>query len=109
MVQRHTAESIRQAKTRFFQVPAICAIAMCVIHLIPKDKSDHEFRLALTVTYLAVALVLLYYCTSPREKFMKDWYEWRFEDCGPALDQMWRLYLSSLARAARILAYLLMA
>ncbi len=108
MNPKPTTATVQQIRNRFMQIPVVCGAAIVCIHLIPKDPGDHEIRLVLTVVYFAAWLGLLYACTGPREEYMRQWYAWRYEDAGPTVEQIWRLYLSSLARCVRVLAMLAM-
>ena len=106
MDPKPTTASIQQIRNRFMQFPLVCGGAIVCIHLIPKDPGDHDVRLVLTIAYFAAWLGLLYACMGPREEYMRQWYAWRYEDAGPTVEQIWRLYLSSLARCVRVLATL---
>lgn len=109
MRRRHTAASIKKVRDKFLQVPIACGAAIIVIHLMPKDPADQGIRLLMTVAYFAAVLCALYYMTKPREAYMQQLFEWRFEDCGPVMEQVWKLYLLSLNRAIRIACYIAMA
>ena len=103
MQRKQDSATIAQVRNKFLQVPVVCGATIGLIHLMPKDPADKEMRLVMTVAYFAAALLGLYYCTKPREEYLTRWYAWRFEDAGPTIDQIWRLYLSSLARVVRVL------
>jgi hypothetical protein len=104
MHPKPTTAAIQQLRNKFLQIPLVCAGAIVCIHIIPKDPGDHDIRLVLTLAYFAAWLGLLYTAMGPREEYMRQWFAWRYEDSGPTVEQIWRLYLSSLSRCVRVLA-----
>lgn len=96
-----TAASILKLRTQYLQLPVGGAVAIVLIHALPKDPADHEFRLILTIAYFVAVLTLLYSLTGPRSQFMHQLLEWRYDESGVAMKQAARLFLSSLDRLMR--------
>jgi hypothetical protein len=103
-----STETIQRLRQQWLK-PLYSSLAVLIaIHLLPKSREGAIFRLLLTMAYFGAALTLLYQLTTPRHQYWRKYYKWRYEDCGPALEQDWKLYLSSLSRSINIVVYLLM-
>src|SRR5262245_18507802 len=109
MAAIQTSETIRRLRNEWLKAIGGCVAILAAIHILPKSANGAIFRLILTIAYFGAALELLYCLTTRCQQYLKQWYKWRFEDCGPALEQTWKLYLSSLSRLINIAVYLLMA
>jgi hypothetical protein len=113
MPKKQSAADIQKLRNQFFQVPGVCLAVMVGAHVLTSggfiDKSDKDMRLILTAGYFGAVFTLLYYATKPREDYMRKYFEWRFEDAGPSMTQVWKLYLLSVSRLARAAAWVLMA
>ncbi|MEA2624837.1 MAG: hypothetical protein QOD06_882 [Candidatus Binatota bacterium] len=102
-------QSLQQIRSEFFKIPGGCLAILAAIHVLPKQSLGPELRLGMTIAYFGAALVFLYHMTTPLEQYLQKLYRWRYEDCGPALEKSWQLYLHSLGRVTRVVAYVLLA
>jgi hypothetical protein len=101
-------QNLKETRNEFFKVPGGCLAIIAAIHVLPKSPQQGSFRLLLTVAYFGAILALLWSMTKPREEYLRKLYAWRFEDCGPALEKSWQLYLHSLANSVNIAVYIAM-
>lgn len=100
---------LQQTRNEFFKIPGGCLAVLVGIHVVARPSLDPDVRLGMTVAYFAAVLTFLWTMTQPLEQYLQKVYRWRFEDCGPALEKSWQLYLHSLARATRVGVWILMA
>lgn len=101
--------NLKEIRNEFFKTPGGCLAIIAAIHVLPKTQPrGSSFYLLLTVAYFGAILVLLWSMTKPREEYMRKLYTWRFEDCGPALEKSWQLYLHSLAKSINVAVYIAM-
>lgn len=102
------SQNLKEIRNEFFKIPGTCLAIIAAIHVLPKTPQQGSFRLLLTIAYFGAILTLLWSMTKPCEQYMQKLYAWRFEDCGPALEKSWQLYLHSLAKATNVAVYILM-
>jgi type IV secretory pathway TraG/TraD family ATPase VirD4 len=102
MPPQHTAADLVKLRTQFLQLPIAAAAAIVLIHGLPKDPAEAEFRFILTVIYFAAFIALLYSMTAPRSQYMRQLFAWRYEESGVAMKQASTLFLSSLDRLANV-------
>lgn len=101
---RPTAAAIKKVRGSYLQLPVGCLLVLAAIHIIDKDPGDKDFRFILTLVYFTAVFVLLYALTKPRSNYMRQFYAWKYEDSGPAMEQTWKLYLRSLDRLMNVIA-----
>ncbi len=101
---RQSAASVRKLRGSFMQLPVAAGVVIVLIHVIEKDPNDRDLRFLLTLAYFGAIFLLLYSITKPRSEYMRRWFEWRYEDSGPAMEQSWKLYLRSLDRLMSMIA-----
>ncbi len=90
------------ARAAFFGPCGIAVAVLAVVHILPKDPSPRNgLRLICTLAYFAALLVICWQMTTPRSRYLKKLFAWRFEDCSAALDRTWRQYLFSVDALAR--------
>jgi hypothetical protein len=83
----------------FLQYTAAAALAVVLIHWVPKDLTPYNpFRLLLTLAYFAALLFLLWQLGPPRTAWLQARFERRFRDCPPTIDVCYRNYLNALDR-----------
>lgn len=91
------------ARYGFYTCLAACSATLLFIHWVSKDPLARRdtWRLICTVGYFAALIGILTLMREPRHRYLQQLYEWRFDDCAPAMENMWRRYLHSLNDGVR--------